>query len=302
MTMRTWFAGTLETRTALHIGTGSTLSTVTDAPLLRGADGRPLIPGSSVKGAMRSASERLLRALGARACVVFGSDTSQDPLLQCLTTDKKGSDLFFKLRKGEELKEKEKKEECQTAQKSLGLSLSDQLRRNFGRNEELQMTVLKQKLCRACLTWGSPFLAGRVRVPDLRLDRAGSGVTEIRDGVGLDRDTGTAAKGIKFDLEALPAGARFAFEMIAEPDADLAVVALSVGELLQGNLPLGGRVTRGLGDVVLNDFTIHEVDLANPAQLVPYLTRGARTSYVNAEAVAKLDEILGMLMEGRNAT
>ena len=171
MKIRTWFSGTLETRTALHIGTGSTLSTVTDAPLLRGADGRPLIPGSSVKGAMRSASERLMRALGARACVVFGDDTSQDPLLQCLTTDKKGRDVFFKLRKGEKLEDNE----VQTAQTSLGLSLSDQPWRNFDRNEELQMTILKKKLCRACLTWGSPFLAGRVRIPDLRLDAAMSG-------------------------------------------------------------------------------------------------------------------------------
>jgi len=160
-------------------------------------------------------------------------------------------------------------------------------------------------LCRACLTWGSPFLAGRVRVPDLRLTVAGdstwSGATEIRDGVGLDRDTGTAAEGIKFDLEVLPAGARFLFELIADPDAERAVAALAVGELLQGNIPLGGRVTRGLGEVVLTDFTIHEVDLARPAALVAYLARGARSEHTGDAAVNRLEQILTELMEERHA-
>lgn len=298
MKMRTWFSGTLETRTALHIGTGSTLSTLTDAPLIRGADGRPLIPGSSVKGAMRSASERLLRALGERACLVFSDEASQDPQLQCLTTDKEARDLFFKLKKGEELDS----QEMGLAYQRLGIS--KEVARpwlGFGQNEELQLSILQKRLCRACLTWGSPFLAGRVRVPDLRLNAVGSIPIEIRDGVGMDRDTGTAAKKIKFDLEALPAGARFAFETIAEPDADLAVVGLSVGELLQGNLPLGGRVTRGLGDVSLSHFAIYEVDLAKPAQLVPYLTRGERTAYQGDKAVNKLNEILGRLMEDHHA-
>ncbi len=298
MKMRTWFAGTLETRTALHVGTGSILSTATDAPLLRGADGRPLIPGSSVKGALRSASERLLRALDQRACTVFGDEPSNDRTLQCLTTDKEGRELFFKLRKGEELNAAE----LRTAQARLGLPAAwSKPWQDFGQREDRQMLILGERLCRACLTWGSPFLAGRVRIPDLRLDEATSTATEIRDGVGLDRDTGTAVRGIKFDLEALPAGARFAFEIIVEPDADRGVVALSVGELLQGNVPLGGRVTRGLGDVKLEAFTIHEVDLATPAQLVPYLTRGVRKTYTGSEAVTKLDQILSGVTEDRHA-
>lgn len=49
MNLRTWFSGVLETRTALHIGTGTILSTATDAPILRGADGLPLIPEAASK-------------------------------------------------------------------------------------------------------------------------------------------------------------------------------------------------------------------------------------------------------------
>lgn len=318
--LRTWFTGVLETRTALHLGSGTSLSTATDAPILRGADGRPLIPGSSVKGALRSVSERLLRALGERACLVFaGKSTGKsgdaahtllDPTLECLTTDAEASRLFFDLKNGEVDGEGEKARRANRifrppAEWSQG---EGGPWKGFGQDPARQLHILEtnRKLCRACLTWGSPFLAGRVRVPDLRLrEGAGEsgwgGVTELRDGVGMDRDTGTAAERIKFDLEALPAGARFDFELVAEPEADLAVVALAVGELRQGNIPLGGRVTRGLGEVALDDFAIHQVDLADPAQLVGYLARGKRRTTTGAEADDRLDAILSGLMEGRDA-
>lgn len=299
MNLRTWFLGTLQTRTALHVGTGSVLNPATDAPLLRGADGLPLVPGSSCKGAMRSASERLLRALGQRACLVFGDDDSGDATVRCLTTTKKDRDLFFKLKRGEA-----DPTERAAAQKRWHL---DGPLENFGQHEDLQLKVLRQELCRACQTWGSIFMAGRVRVPDLRLkDQNWPNATEIRDGVGLDRDTGTAADRIKFDLEVLPAGACFDFELIVEPEADLGIVALAVGELLQGSIPLGGRVTRGLGDVALQreSFQIFEVNLAEPAALVRYLTRKDRQKYEGSAAVTKLNEILERFMtqmEGQHA-
>ena len=55
-------SGTLITRTALRIGSGSAgeLDAV-DLPVLKDADGFPLIPGSSIKGALRSTIEALMR-------------------------------------------------------------------------------------------------------------------------------------------------------------------------------------------------------------------------------------------------
>ncbi|MCG8424905.1 MAG: RAMP superfamily CRISPR-associated protein [Proteobacteria bacterium] len=301
--LRTWFSGVLETQTALHVGTGTVTSTVTDAPILRGADGLPLIPGSSVKGALRSASERLLRALGHRACLVFGDQPPADDTLRCLTTDKAGRDLFFKLKGSDPLDEAELNEANRHFNPPP--SWGQDWWRDFGQHEAWQKHLLEDRnaLCRACLTWGSPFMAGRARVPDLRLrgDGAWAQATEIRDGVGLDRDTGTAADRIKFDLEALPAGARFDFDLIAEPEADRAVVALAVGELLHGNVPLGGRTTGGLGQVALTGFAIHEVDLADPAALVAYLTHGQRTSFAGQEAENRLETILATLLEDAHA-
>src|SRR5438128_1457655 len=49
--------GNLVAQTGLHIGTGEP-SPATDAPVIRTA-GAPFLPGSSLKGVMRSAVERL---------------------------------------------------------------------------------------------------------------------------------------------------------------------------------------------------------------------------------------------------
>ena len=55
----------LEAVTGVRVGAGrATAAEATDAPLLRDPANRPLIPGSSLKGSLRSAAERLLRPLG----------------------------------------------------------------------------------------------------------------------------------------------------------------------------------------------------------------------------------------------
>lgn len=65
----------LETATGVRVGAGrATAAEATDAPLLRDPENRPLIPGSSLKGSLRSAAERLLRPLGSGlACDVVAA-------------------------------------------------------------------------------------------------------------------------------------------------------------------------------------------------------------------------------------
>ncbi|MCC6222192.1 MAG: CRISPR-associated RAMP protein [Thermoleophilia bacterium] len=62
----------LEAVTGVRVGAArATAAEATDAPLLRDPQDRPLIPGSSLKGALRSAAEHLLRPLGSNlACDV----------------------------------------------------------------------------------------------------------------------------------------------------------------------------------------------------------------------------------------
>ncbi len=54
--------GVLATRTGLHIGAGESGDPLaTDSPVVRDASGAPFVPGSSLKGVVRSATESLLR-------------------------------------------------------------------------------------------------------------------------------------------------------------------------------------------------------------------------------------------------
>ncbi len=60
----------LEAVTGVRVGAGrATAAAQTDAPVLRHPDNRPVIPGSSLKGSLRSAAERLLKPFGSKlAC------------------------------------------------------------------------------------------------------------------------------------------------------------------------------------------------------------------------------------------
>ncbi len=56
--------GTLETVTALHVGTGAAAHDAFDLPVLKDATGSAVIGGASLKGVLRSSVESILRAYG----------------------------------------------------------------------------------------------------------------------------------------------------------------------------------------------------------------------------------------------
>lgn len=65
----------LEAASGLRVGAGRAAGDTTDAPLLRDPQGFPWIPGSSLKGVLRSAAERFLRARrDGSACDVLSND------------------------------------------------------------------------------------------------------------------------------------------------------------------------------------------------------------------------------------
>ncbi|MEN9224248.1 MAG: RAMP superfamily CRISPR-associated protein, partial [Thermostichus sp. DRC_bins_24] len=91
--------------------------------------------------------------------------------------------------------------------------------------------------------------------------------TEIRDGVGIDRVTGTAAEGIKFDRAVLPKGTQIPLELtIEDPDRHLASSELALDTLIaleSGEISLGGAKTRGLGRVKLKNLQVIEQDFSS---------------------------------------
>jgi len=201
-------SGQLLALTGLRVGGGDrTQHAATQSPIIRDALGRPFIPGSSLKGVLRSGLESLLRGLDhekLHACDPF-EDRCTGPLEE-------------------------------TAKKT-------------SRAPELDEVV--EKLCTACALFGSPLLAGRVFVRDLALKENGTVATEIRDGVGINRDLRVAQTrpAVKYDFEVVPVGSRFSLEMIVEnPNlAQLGLVLEALAMLDRGELLVGGLTSRGLG-------------------------------------------------------
>lgn len=121
--------------------------------------------------------------------------------------------------------------------------------------------------------------ATRVLVYDAVLDT--SPPVQIRDGVGIDRVTGAAARRerIKFDYEVLPAGTTFKLRLemdsrLANEEKTLPLLAAALAEWEQGRGAVGGRVGRGLGAFDLSDVQWIARDLAQPDMLVEFLRNG----------------------------
>lgn len=208
--------GVLTAVTPLRIGGGRSIEPVgTDLPVVRDALGQPYVPGSSFKGALRGETERLLRALVPQggAC---------DPL--------------------------------NDARRCVRPTEWNDLVRRHERNEADLSAALAERLCMACSLYGAPWRAAKAQVADLPVIPASwLGHFEVRDGVGIERDTETAARGLKFDYEVVPASTQFALHLVCANAADweLGLLLLGLHRFETGQATLGGGVARGLGRVTL---------------------------------------------------
>lgn len=99
--------------------------------------------------------------------------------------------------------------------------------------------------------------ASFVLIEDVKIKDAGKVLTEIRDGVGIDRIYGTAADKSKFDRAILPKGTKLEFEMIVEiaKNSDETKTKAVFGHLLEAlqnqKIRFGASKTRGFGRVKL---------------------------------------------------
>jgi CRISPR/Cas system CSM-associated protein Csm3 (group 7 of RAMP superfamily) len=98
---------------------------------------------------------------------------------------------------------------------------------------------------------------------------------EIRDGVGIDREWGSAAESIKYDRAIIPTGTSFPIQMTLEiPASDVdyqpALQAL-LDALCHGKIRLGAAKSRGLGRVQLLNCQILEQTLDTPDGILSVL-------------------------------
>jgi CRISPR/Cas system CSM-associated protein Csm3 (group 7 of RAMP superfamily) len=140
--------------------------------------------------------------------------------------------------------------------------------------------------------WGTRQISGEngfasfVLVEDASVQ--GDVQTEIRDGVGIDRFSGSAAEYIKFDRMILPKGTTIDFQMMLERPKKLGNKHLDdvtwekvrslhgalLNALQSGDFRLGAAKTRGLGCIKLQDTTIYEQILNTPAGMLARLRSG----------------------------
>ncbi|KAM3091378.1 CRISPR-associated RAMP protein Csx7 [Phormidesmis sp. 146-35] len=210
--------GTLTTVTALRVGAGKSTDPIgSDLPVIKDALRRPLIPGSSFKGALRSRLESFLRGIDLN----FARDPSElvDPKITAWLKDLK-----------DEYKEAENKDDKSLTEKIL------------------ERTDL------VSLVFGAPWLAGKLQVRDLTVvPEIWFGQYQERNGVAIERDTETASSGKLYDFQVVPAGTPFQFQAVIEnaEDWELGLLLVGLYQLETEQLPLGGGRSRGLGVVKL---------------------------------------------------
>ncbi|MEG4630700.1 CRISPR-associated RAMP protein Csx7 [Microcoleus sp. AR_TQ3_B6] len=241
--------GTLTTVTALRISKGRSTEPIgSDLPVIKDALGRPLIPGSSFKGSLRSRLESFLRGID--------PNLAEDPANYTSST---------RNNQVKDLKVKYQNDDLNLTQELL--DITDDIGSLFG------------------TPWmASKFQVRDLTVqPD-----AWFGQYQERDGVAIDRDTETAADGKLYDYQVVPAATPFDFKAVVEnaQDWELGLLMIGLHQFETEQIPLGGGRSRGLGVVKLEIDKMRWIDVEDhPEFLLEYLKKlvmGDETAYEDA--------------------
>ena len=187
------------------------------------------LPGSSLKGTLRSYCEKIARTVAAEHSE--GKVTCCNPLDGKTACDKKEAVVNAR-KKGDGV-------------------------------------TIYRSLCSICRTFGHTVQAGHLRVSDAYPPETvlkETNRTEQRDGVAIDRRTGSVAVG-PFTLEIVTRGA-FEGQLCLRNFQlwQVGLLALALRDLSQGRVPIGFGKSRGLGQVKV---TYRQIEVSYPAQVGP---------------------------------
>ncbi|MEM1513232.1 MAG: CRISPR-associated RAMP protein Csx7 [Candidatus Jordarchaeales archaeon] len=179
----------------------------------------PYIPGSSLKGVLRSAAEGIIRT----ARLKGNNLNACYPYLDSSCAKRYGNKL---MRLQEEVKRSEDVEEAISR-------LLDFVEKNY---------------CLACRIFGATGIMSHVAVKDCYgID--GSYSFGTRRGVAIDRRTGAVAKRALYTVEFLNPGSEFDFELVMKnmPNYQVGLVAAAIKGINDGRIHVGGMKSRGFG-------------------------------------------------------
>ena len=211
-------------KTALHIGAGDpdispVASDMTFTRIKTPYGTTMYLPGSSFKGVFRSDSEALLDALNKETCkLMSGKKKDKD----C------GNNDVFK-------------------------------------NKEEIAEEVYPKVCPACKTFGNMKMASVVRFEDFFPYKSeetdeikANKVNEIekyiaiRNGIKIDRLTGSTVKNALFDFEVLSGGEFFGNLILKNPEIwQVLLINKTIDSINSGYIKIGGKKSRGLGQIKL---------------------------------------------------
>ena len=203
----------------------------------RSGDWQVYLPGSSLKGVLRSHLEKVCRTL--RDGVVC------DPFHELPQADafcgKK-----FQQRNEDAKKFQQRENNCTKITSEIAYSDS----------------------CPICRLFGSTEFIGRVSINDAYLvNGSRPRPTETRDGVGIDRLTGGAADKAKFELEVVSSGVEFQTDVYLRnfETWQLGMLMLVVQDMEEGLVRVGSGRSRGLGSVTgsVAEVTINHLGAVN---------------------------------------
>lgn len=212
------------------------------------------IPGSSLKGVIRSYCEKILRTIGVEVCVITG----------------KACDTVYNNYKDELKKFKDsKKEKPPLIRLSLVTSFIQEQKNN---SKELPEKMPYKAHCYACRTFGSTSLSSHTRIVDaypwsweMEEERRRKSVDKVmsssmvRTGVSISREKGAVSHG-PFDFEVITAGTFYGEITIRNFQFwQLTLLLSSLRDINEGYQQIGYAKSRGLGRVNLNT-TVMEIE------------------------------------------
>src|SRR6266704_881471 len=196
-------------------------------PVLTWRNGKQevFLPGSSLKGVFRSHLEKIVCSLKPRVvCYPF---------------------------EGNEDKQADVQQRQQYFRDSCGGMFNQYAKRGEDNRRRLEehTDLVYAASCPTCRLFGSTGFIGRLAISDAYL--VGDAVLERRDGVGIDRLTGGASHGAKFELEVVSQGVEFATTISLRNFEvwQLGMLFLVVHDMEDKLIRIGSGRSRGLGSI-----------------------------------------------------
>lgn len=219
------------------------------------------IPGSSLKGVFRSHVERIVGSLKTHViCYPFSTEAEKE-------ADRRQRMRDYRTSCGEMFNTLAKKDDDKMGKKRTA------------RLNECKDIVYAAS-CPTCRLFGSTSFIGRIAINDAYLPVGTKEIKELRDGVGIDRLTGGASHGAKFELEVVSTGVAFETDIHLRNFElwQLGMLFVVLQDMEDELIALGSGRSRGLGkvkaEIVLQDrpnrpggvilSTIRETDRAEP--------------------------------------